>query len=52
MKGNRYNSEWINKLEGELHWRYYWQQLNLIYDFIKKYISPELMRTFFGLKIT
>lgn len=36
MRNNRYNSEWINNLESELHWRYYWQQQNLIRNYLKK----------------
>lgn len=35
-KKDNYASEWIHKLEIELHWRYYWHQQELISNYIKK----------------
>lgn len=35
-KNHNYASEWIHKLESELHWRYYWHQQELISKYIRK----------------
>ncbi|MBO8130938.1 MAG: class I SAM-dependent methyltransferase [Candidatus Marinimicrobia bacterium] len=35
-KKYQYSSDWINKLESEIHWRQYWFQLKLIEKYVKK----------------
>lgn len=47
---NNYASEWIHKLETELHWRYYWHQQKLISNYIQK--GDKILEIGVGSKFT
>lgn len=49
-KNNNYASEWIDKLETEIHWRYYWNQQELISNYIKK--GDKILEIGVGSKFT
>lgn len=47
---NDFASDWIHKLESELHWRYYWHQQELIENYLKK--TDRILEIGVGSKFT